>query len=67
VNDALAVRGVEGVGNLDRECEQALLLHGAAIDQMFQRLSGQAFHHDEEVSVVLADLVNRADVGMVQG
>src|SRR5450432_3567838 len=34
---------------------------------MFQRLPGQALHHDEEMPLVLADLVNGADVGMVQG
>ena len=31
-----------------------------------QRLAVQKLHGDERSSVVLADLVNRADVGMVQ-
>ena len=35
MDDPFAVRGLEGVGNLDRQGEQALKLHRLAIDQVF--------------------------------
>src|SRR5438045_4858453 len=67
MDNPLAVRGLESIRHLDREREQALLLHGPAFDQMFQGLACQAFHHDEQMPVVLSDLMDGADVGMVQG
>ena len=66
VNDAFGVRGVEGVGHFDRKREQALQFHWLAVDEVLQRLAGEAFHHDEEMAVMLADFVDGADVGMVQ-
>ena len=66
VDDSLAVRGFEGVGDFDPEGEQAIEFHRLSLNQMFQGLAAQAFHHDEEMAVVLADFVDGADVGMVQ-
>ena len=36
------------------------------MNQVLQGLAAQALHHDEEMTVVLANLVDGADVGMVQ-
>ena len=33
---------------------------------MFQRLAAEALHHDEEMSIMLADFVDGADIGMIQ-
>ena len=41
-------------------------LHRPARDPVLQRQAIQKLHGDERLAVVLADLVNRADVGMVQ-
>ena len=41
--------------------------HGAAGDQVLERGAVQKLHDEEGASIVLADVVNRADVGMVQG
>ena len=49
------------------EVEQAFQFHRPAVDQVLQRLAGQALHDDEEMAFVLADFVDGADVGMVQG
>ncbi len=34
---------------------------------MLQRLAIQKFHGDERAPILLADVVNRANVGMIQG
>ena len=34
---------------------------------MFQRLAAEALHRDEQVFFVLANLVDRANVGMIEG
>src|SRR5271166_7055894 len=36
-------------------------------DQVFQRYAMQILHGDESLSVMLTDLIDRADIGMVQG
>ena len=66
MDDSPDVRGIESIGHFNREREQALELHGPAVDQMFQRLAAEALHHDEQMSIVLADFVDGADVGMIQ-
>ena len=67
VDDSLAVGGFESVGNFDRQGEQAIEFHGLGLNQVLQGFAAEAFHHDEEMSVVLADFVDGADVGVVQG
>jgi hypothetical protein len=66
VHDALAVRGIESIGHFNRKREQALLVHRPPFNRVFQRLASQAFHHDEQMSIMLANLMDGADVGMVQ-
>ena len=46
--------------------DHALLDEVGPFDEMFQGLSGQAFHDDEQMPIMLADLMNGADVGVVQ-
>jgi hypothetical protein len=67
MNDAFAVGGVERVGNLDGEIEQVVQFHRAAGDGVLQSLAVEKFHRDEGFAVRFANIVNRADVGMVQG
>jgi hypothetical protein len=66
MHDAFAVRGVERVGNFDAEVEQRFEFERASADRMFQSFSVEAFHGQVGVAGVLADVVNGADVGMVQ-
>jgi hypothetical protein len=66
VNDVFGVRGVERVGNLNRECEQVFGINGAPVDEVLERLAIEKFHGDEGLAILLADVVNRANVGMVQ-
>ena len=62
----LRVRGVEGIGNLDGQIEQGFGIDGTAGDAVLQRLAFEKLHDDESLAVFLVDLVDGADVGMVQ-
>ena len=66
VNNPFRMGSIQGVCDLDRQGEETIEFHGPPIDQMFQRLAGKTLHHDEKVSFMLADFMNRANVGMVQ-
>ena len=66
VNDAFRVSGVESVSNFGGEREQRLQLHRATADAVLERDAFKIFHGDERLPVLLADIVNCADVGMIQ-
>jgi len=64
VDDAFAVRDVEGVGHLDAEIQQGRKLDRPPADPLAQRLPLEQLHHDEMLPGVLADVVDHADVGV---
>ena len=66
MNDALAVGGIERVGNLDCQVKKQLGLQRLAGDLVLQGHAIEKLHGDERAPFVIADLVNRADVGMIQ-
>jgi hypothetical protein len=66
MNDALAMGGVERIGNLDRKRQQGFQIEGTAGDAVLQSGAVEKLHHDERLAVLLTDLVNGADVGMVE-
>ena len=66
VNDALGVRRIERIGHIDRNSQQRLQFERRVVDGMLQRQAIQKFHDDEGAAVGLPDVVNRADVGMIQ-
>src|SRR5579863_2647014 len=66
VNDAFGVGGVEGVRDFDSQVEEQVQLHGTASDEVLQSLAFEALHGDEGASVFFADVVDGADVGMVE-
>jgi hypothetical protein len=67
VDDAFGVGGVESVGNLDSKGEQRLQIHRTVADQVLQRLTVEKLHGDERLAIFLTNVVDRADIGMVQG
>ena len=67
MDDALDVSGVERVGNVDGNIEQAIEFERLAADEMLERLAIEKFHGDKGFAVLLADVVNGADVGMIKG
>src|SRR6202162_4031069 len=66
VNNSLGMRGIEGIGNLDGERENQLYFHRSACDAVLQGRALKKLHNDERSAVLFADVVNCADVGMVQ-
>ena len=67
VDDAFGVRGVERIGNFDAQVEQRFDFERASADGMLQSFSVETFHGEIGVAAVFADVVDGADVGMVQG
>ena len=66
VDDALAVGRMQGIGDLDRNLEEGLGIQRAPRYPVLQRGAIQVLHHDEWLALVLSDLINRADVGMIR-
>src|SRR6476469_4312304 len=66
VNDVFGVRSFERVRYFDSEIEDPLRFHSAAGYRVPKGLSLDIFHGDEGTALLLADIVNRADVGMIQ-
>ena len=66
VHDAFGVRGIECVGDLDGEGKQSVQLERSCADQVFERLAVEKLHGDEGLAVLFADVVNGANVGVVQ-
>ena len=54
------------VGDLDAELEHAVERQRAARELVLQRPAVEQFHDDELLAVVLADVVDRADVRVVE-
>src|SRR5208282_3171617 len=67
MNDALRVRGVERIGNFYAQRKQCVQLHGAIADDVFQGRAVKILHDDVGLAVLLANVVNGADVWMVEG
>jgi hypothetical protein len=66
MNDPLGVRGIERVGDLNTQLDENLEIDRTAADAMLQRLAFEPLHHDEMLALVLADVVDGADVRVVE-
>ena len=70
MNDPLGVRCVQPIGNLNGQRKQSFVLHTLlsllAGNPMPQRDAVQKLHGDKRLIAMLANVVNRADVGMVE-
>ena len=66
MDDALGVRCVESVGDFDGQIEQRFGVQGTAGDTVLEGLAFEELHDDEGLAVFLIDLVDGADVGMVE-
>jgi len=62
MHDALGVRDVQGVGELDAQFQDFIGLEGRGADVVLQRLPLQQLHHNERLVVVLADIEEGAQV-----
>jgi hypothetical protein len=66
VDDPLGVCGVQRIGNLDGERQDQSGFQRTPRDALLQRHPVQKLHGDEGLTILLPDLVDGADVGMVQ-
>src|SRR5215813_3271262 len=67
MNDVLAVGRFKRVGELNAEIKQKIDRKRLFTYTLLKRLPFEQLHHDEETSVSLGDLIDRAYVGMIQG
>ena len=51
---------------MDRNVEQWFQFQRLASDPLLQAFPFQLFHHDEGVPIVIINLINGANVGMIQ-
>jgi hypothetical protein len=66
VNDSLRVCRVQRISHLYRNIQQLLQFHGPTRDGVFQGLAFQKFHSNEGFAAFLTNIVNRADIVMIQ-
>jgi len=66
VDNTLGVRRIEGLGNLNRQVEQHIGFHRLSADPMFQGGPFHQLHGDKRLPVLLANIVNGANVRVVQ-
>ena len=66
VHDAFAVGRIERVGDLDAEIEHEVDGQGLSVDAVFERLAFEVFHRQVGSAVFFADVVDGADIGVVQ-
>jgi hypothetical protein len=58
--------GIQGIRNLDAQIERRFDLQRLACNPMLQRHAFQILHGDEGLVTVSADLIDRADIRVVQ-
>ena len=67
MHDAFGVRGVERIGDLDRQVRaDCSISSGCPAMQMLQGHAFEKLHGDEGLAVLLADVVDGADVRVIQ-
>src|SRR5438270_11089369 len=66
MDNALGMRRIERIGYVNADRQQSFGLKRARADQILQRLAFEIFHDDEGLIALLADVIDRADIGMVQ-
>jgi hypothetical protein len=66
VDHALSVCGREGVGDLRRHPERLLQRQRPLLQTLRQRLACQVLHHQERRALMLAHVIQRADVRVIQ-
>ena len=66
MHNTLRVGHIERIRNLNPERQQRLHLQRTPANAMLQRHPLQKFHGDEGTPVLFADVVNGANVGMIQ-
>jgi hypothetical protein len=67
MDDAFGMSGIERVGDVHGEFEQCVEIERAAGDSVLERFAFEALHGDEGFAVFLADVVDGANIGVIEG
>lgn len=67
VHNAFGVRGVERIGDFDRKGDKGIHVQRLACNAVLECHSFEELHDDKRLAVLLADLVDSADVRMIEG
>jgi hypothetical protein len=66
MNDAFRVRRIERIRDLNGQRQSHIGFHRTPRDPVLQRHPVQKLHGDESLPMLIVNLVDRADIGMVQ-
>src|SRR5262249_40902545 len=66
MDDALGVSSIKRVGHFDADVQENFHVQGATHDEVLEGLPVQKFHWDERHTILFVNLVNGADVWVVQ-
>ena len=66
MDHSLAMRFLQRLANLDGHAQQFRGRHRALLDALGERLALQIFHDEKIRAVLLADVVERADIGVIE-
>src|SRR5438477_6931480 len=66
MDNARVMRHIQRIGNLSSKVEQLIERDGLSLDTVLQCGPFQVLHHDVVTPVIFANVVNSADVGVVQ-
>ncbi len=66
VHDPDAMSGLERIRHLNAQIDHTRNRRRPVRDRVRERLPTHSFHHEEGTCVVLADIVHRADVRMIE-
>ena len=66
MDNTLRMGDVQGVGNLDGQRQQSFQFHWPVTDQVLKGVALQILHGNECLAVFLSDVMDGADVGMIQ-
>jgi hypothetical protein len=67
MNDTLSVSLIERISNLDRVLQEQIDRQRAARNALRERLAFQVLHDEEVDALVMSEIEQRADVGMIEG
>ena len=66
MDDAFHMRRIESVRNLDGQIKNGFNLDGSSGDAVLQRNTVQKLHYDKRLAVFFADVMNCANVGVIE-
>jgi hypothetical protein len=66
MDDALLMRSFKRVGDVDGNGDHSIARQRTRLDQLLQRFPVEELHCDEGAAAFFSDLMNGADIGMIQ-